>query len=96
MSLALQGGGAHSAFTWGVLDRLWISTGERAVFSPFQRTLADRLLGRWNLDHAPGYLWFNLLGRLFSPYQTNPLNHHPPRDILAGQIDVEAVRACPG
>jgi NTE family protein len=76
------------------LDRFWIKTSERAVFSPFQRTLADRLLGRWNLDRSPGYLWFNLLGRLFSPYQTNPLNHHPLREILADQIDIEAVRAC--
>ena len=137
VSPALQGGGAHGAFTWGVLDRLladdrlvieavsgtsagamnaaalaagyaaggregarraldrfWISASERAVFSPFRRTPIDRLLGRWNLDHSPGYLWFSLLGRLFSPYQTNPLNHHPLRDILAGQIDMEAVRAC--
>jgi hypothetical protein len=39
-------------------------------------------------------VWFNLVGRLFSPYPTNPLNHHPLRDILASQIDVEAVRAC--
>jgi NTE family protein len=137
VSLALQGGGAHGAFTWGVLDRLlederiiieaisgtsagamnaaalaagyaasgregarqaldrfWISTSERAIFSPFQRPLSDRLLGRWNLDRSPGYLWFSLIGRLFSPYQTNPLNHHPLRDILASQIDIEAVRAC--
>ena len=137
MSLALQGGGAHGAFSWGVLDRLleddrivieavsgtsagamnaaalaagyanggregarqalekfWITTSERAAFSPFQRTPADRLLGRWNLDRSPGYLWFSLLGRLFSPYQTNPVNHHPLRDILADQIDMEAVRAC--
>jgi NTE family protein len=76
------------------LDRFWISTSRCAFFSPFQRTPVDRLLGRWNLDHSPGYLWFNLLGRLFSPYQTNPLNHNPLRDILAAQIDIEAVRAC--
>jgi NTE family protein len=137
VALALQGGGSHGAFTWGVLDRLlederivieavsgtsagamnaaalaagyaqagregarraldrfWLSTSERATFSPFQRTLLDRLLGRWNLDHAPGYLWFSLLGRLFSPYQINPLNHHPLRDILARQIDMDAVHAC--
>jgi NTE family protein len=137
VSLALQGGGAHGAFTWGVLDRLleedgiiiegvsgtsagamnaaalaagyadggregarraldrfWISTSKRAVFSPFQRTLIDRLLGRWDLDNSPGYFWFSLLGRLFSPYQTNPLNHHPLRAILADQIDMDAVRAC--
>src|SRR3712207_8250667 len=26
--------------------------------------------------------------------QTNPLNHHPLRDLLTDQIDMEAVRAC--
>jgi len=137
VSLALQGGGAHGAFTWGVLDRLlederiviegisgasagamnaaalaagyaeagregarraldrfWVTASACAIFSPFQRTLGDRLLGRWNLDPSPGYLWFSLIGRLFSPYQTNPLNHHPLREILADQIDIEKVRGC--
>ena len=129
VSLALQGGGAHGAFTWGVLDRLledehivieaisgtsagamnaaalaagyaaggregarqaldrfWISTSEYAIFSPIQRTLIERLLGRWNLDRSPSYLWFDLFGRVYSPYQTNPLNHHPLREILSRQI----------
>jgi predicted acylesterase/phospholipase RssA len=27
IDLALQGGGSHGAFTWGVLDRLWMSRG---------------------------------------------------------------------
>jgi len=137
VSLALQGGGAHGAFAWGVLDRLledgrlvieaisgtsagalnaaalaagfaqdgaagarkalerfWLSASEFAPFLPFRRTLADRLAGRWNLDRSPGYFWFNLVGRLFSPYQLNPLNHHPLRQILAQQIDIAAVRAC--
>lgn len=137
VTLALQGGGAHGAFTWGVLDRLlederivieaisgtsagamnaaalaagyakdgregarraldrfWITTSEYAIFSPFQRSLIDRLLGRWNLDRSPGYFWSRLLSVLFSPYQTNPLNYEPLREILAAQIDIEAVRAC--
>lgn len=137
VSLALQGGGAHGAFTWGVLDRLleddriaveavsgtsagamnaaalaagfaeggregarraldrfWITTAARAAFSPFQRTLMDRLLGNWDLDRSPGYFWFSLFSNFFSPYQFNPLDSHPLRDILADQIDIEAVRAC--
>lgn len=137
ISLALQGGGAHGAFSWGVLDRLlederitieavsgtsagamnaaalaagyaeggregarraldrfWISTSEHAAFGPFQRTWIDRMLGRWNLDHSPGFLWFNMLGQVVSPYQTNPLNVNPLRDMLAQQIDIEALRAC--
>src|SRR5574340_734951 len=137
VSLALQGGGAHGAFTWGVLDRLlederiviewisgtsagamnaaalaagytkdgpagarraldrfWISTSEYAIFSPVQRTPIDRLLGRWNLDRSPGFFWSRLLGRLLSPYQVNPINYQPLRQILAAQIDIDAVRAC--
>lgn len=137
ISLALQGGGAHGAFTWGVLDRLlederivieavsgtsagamnaaalaaghaaagragarqaldrlWISTSQRGLFSPFQRTLMDHLLQRWNLDWSPGYHWFNLMGHMFSPYQLNPFDHHPLRDLLASQIDIEAVHTC--
>ena len=137
ISLALQGGGSHGAFTWGVLDRLlederleiaavsgtsagamnaaalaaghaqggrqgarraldkfWHSTAQQALLSPMQRTPLDRLLGRWNLDASPGYHWLSLLGRVFSPYQFNPFNHQPLRDILATQIDMSALRAC--
>jgi len=133
----LQGGGAHGAFAWGVLDRLledgrvaieaisgtsagalnaaalaagyakdgaegarsslerfWLSAARFAPYLPFRRTLADHLAGRWNLDSSPGYFWFSVFGRLFSPYQMNPLNHHPLRQILAQQIDISAVRAC--
>src|SRR5574340_269930 len=137
MNIEKKGGGAHGAFTWGVLDRLlederiviegvsgtsagamnaaalaagyakdgaagarraldrfWRSTSAYAIFSPVQRTPIDRLLGRWNLDRSPGFFWSRLLGRLFSPYQVNPLNYQPLRQILAGQIDIDAVRAC--
>jgi NTE family protein len=137
INLALQGGGAHGAFTWGVLDRLlederiaiegisgtsagalnaaalaqgfaaggaagarkalerfWLSVSEYAQFSPIHRTAIDRLLGNWNLDRSPAYLWFGVMSRVLSPYQTNPLNVHPLRIILSEQIDVNAVRAC--
>lgn len=137
VSLALQGGGAHGAFTWGVLDRLleddrieiealsgtsagamnaaalvagytlggregarsildsfWQNTSRYALFSPLQRTPLDHMQKRWNLDFSPGYHWFSTLSQMFSPYQLNPLNHQPLRDILAGQIDMEAVAAC--
>ncbi len=137
ISLALQGGGAHGAFTWGVLDRLlqdervtieaisgtsagamnaavlasgmagggregarraldrfWAGVSEYGALSPVQRTPVDRLMGRWDLDNSPAYHWFGFLNQLFSPYQTNPLNYQPLRDILAGLIDVDALHAC--
>jgi NTE family protein len=115
IDLALQGGGSHGAFTWGVLDRLleepwlrieaisgtsagamnaavladgwtkdgaagaraaldsyWHLVARGAAFSPLQRSPLDRLLGRWSLDNSPGYLAFDLMTRVFSPYHLNP------------------------
>ena len=137
IGVALQGGGAHGAFTWGVLDRLleddrivigaasgtsagamnaaamaagfasggrdgarealdrfWCGTGAMAFFSPLQRTPMDRLLGRWNLDNSPGYLWFSLMSQFLSPYQTNPLDIQPLHEMLQAQIDLDSVHHC--
>jgi NTE family protein len=116
VDLALQGGGSHGAFTWGVLDRLleepwlrivaisgtsagamnaavladgwtkggadgaraaldeyWQRVGRAAALSPLQRSPLDRLMGRWTLDTSPAYLAMDLMSRLFSPYDLNPL-----------------------
>ena len=111
IDLALQGGGSHGAFTWGVLDRLleeswltieaisgtsagamnaavmadghakggnpaarealeafWRTVSQAARFSPLQRSPLDVLLGRWSLDTSPAYLAFDMMARVFSPY----------------------------
>jgi len=137
INLALQGGGAHGAFTWGVLDRLlesrrveiaaisgtsagamnavvladglmaggktgardalrrfWRAVHRAAAFSPLRRSPVDALAGSWNLDSSPGYLFFDILGRMASPYQLNPLNLNPLQDLLAAQVDFERVRSC--
>jgi NTE family protein len=139
IELALQGGGAHGAFTWGVLDRLladdrvqiegicgtsagamnavvladgldqggkkgarealdhfWVEISKSAKSSPFQRTPLDRLLGRWTLDSSPGFIFFDLLSRLVSPYQLNPFNFNPLRMQLASLVDFEHVRHAEG
>ena len=38
--------------------------------------------------------WSEAVGRNFSPYQLNPLNLNPLRDMLVQTIDFEAVRRC--
>ena len=139
ISLALQGGGAHGAFTWGVLDAIladdrlrivgvsgtsagamnavalaegmadggaegarkqlrsfWEKIGDGARFSPIQRTLFDRMLGHWGVEQTPGFLWFEWMSRVASPYETNPLDLNPLRDVLKAEIDFEKVRACTG
>jgi NTE family protein len=127
IDLALQGGGSHGAFTWGVLDRLleepwlrieaisgtsagamnaavmvdgyasggaerarealeafWRRVSRAAAFSPLQRSPMDVLLGRWSLDHSPAYITFDLMSRLFSPYDLAVGAPNPLTEVLAG------------
>jgi NTE family protein len=135
IDLALQGGGAHGAFTWGVLDRLlederieidgitgtsagamngaivaagmledgragarallrrfWERAAKAGRFSPFRPTPLDRMFGNGNLDFSPTFQILDMVTRLMSPYQLNPLDINPLRDILAELIDFERIR----
>jgi NTE family protein len=137
IDLGLQGGGAHGAFTWGVLDRLlseeriqiegisgtsagamnavvvadglaqggregardalkrfWRAVSEAGKTSPIQRTWVDQMLGRWSLDYSPGYIAMDLMSRLVSPYEMNPLNINPLRDLVASLVDFDRVNHC--
>jgi len=138
IDLALQGGGSHGAFTWGVLDRLleeswlridaisgtsagamnaavladgwmqdgaagaraaldayWRRVSRAAAFSPLQRSLLDRLMGRWSLDSSPVYFAYDMMTRVLSPYDLNPLGLNPLRSILAESIDFERLSRAP-
>lgn len=137
ISLALQGGGAHGAFTWGVLDRLlqektlhieaisgtsagamnaaalvsgyanggragaresldefWNAVSNYAAFSPLRRTWFDQMNGNWGLENSPAYQWSNWLANTLSPYQSNPFNLNPLRDVLKQQINMDAIHSC--
>ena len=134
IALGLQGGGAHGAFTWGVLDRLLEETSLKIVGisgtsagamnaavmvdglrrgGPEQARTALRsyweevgripglanLIGsqtlgeerQWHFDQSPLFLWLDMLTRIWSPYQTNPLNLHPLRELL-DRIDFQGLR----
>jgi NTE family protein len=138
IDLALQGGGAHGAFTWGVLDRLledgrieiegisgtsagamnavalaqglagggrktaqellagfWKRVSDAGRMSPIQRSFFDVMMGRWSLDLSPSFLLFDSLTRTFSPYQFNPFNINPLRDIVADFFDFEVINRAP-
>ena len=138
VDLALQGGGSHGAFTWGVLDRLieepwlrieaisgtsagamnaalvadgwtqggpkgaqaaleayWRRVSQAAAFSPLQRSPLDRLMGRWTLDTSPAYAVMDLMTRVLSPYDLNPLGLNPLRTILAESIDFDRIARAP-
>ncbi len=130
VALALQGGGAHGAYTWGVLDALlesksiipvaisgasagainaaalasgWLHDGRhgaRNTLEALWRAVASTeasqtaaanawrsLLG--GVTHDAMMAVAGMLARLTSPYERNPLNINPLRDIIAKHIDCD-------
>ena len=134
VSLALQGGGSHGAFTWGVLDRLledpridirgisgasagsmnavalahgfvvggrdgarqalkafWDSVAARTPFASMRDAPALIPDGA-DMGPSPSIKTMVSLARFFSPFQLNPLDINPLREILAQQIDFDRLR----
>lgn len=140
ISLALQGGGALGAYTWGALDFLLeddrveiaaisgSSAGAMcavAVADGFERGGAagarERLRAFWEaVAHAgqanpyrrppmmaflnaftPAWMlgpslaqWADAASRFASPYDLNPLNLNPLKEVVEELIDFDRVRAC--
>jgi NTE family protein len=134
VAIALQGGGAHGAFTWGVLDKLleeealvaeamcgtsagavnavavayglhiggpekakqileevWrkISLSGSFLFKP---GMFDKIYGNGDIYNSAGYMWFNAVSQVLSPYNFNPFNYNPLRDILTELIDFKELQ----
>jgi len=136
INLALQGGGAHGAFTWGVLDQI-LDDGRLAIegisgasagavnavmladglarggpeeaqrrladfrraaslggdLPPLQRAVVERLFSFLPLEGSPVAAWFDALARYLSPYDLNPLNINPLKELIDRFVDFDAVRA---
>lgn len=82
-------GGREGART--ALTDFWKAVSEAARFSPAQRTWWDRMRGSYTLDNSPGYLMMEGIGRWFSPYELNPFDVNPLRDLLVAQVDFAQV-----
>ena len=135
IKLALQGGGSHGAFTWGVIDRLlesdrfdieavvgasagamnaavlayglaiggaaggqeklsefWHRISAISRFGPLQPTLLDKLFSVGNMGFSPVWHFVDVLSKLFSPYEINPGNLNPLRDLLLQTVDFDHLR----
>src|SRR4051812_45006281 len=118
LSLALQGGGAFGAFTWGVLDRLLeeddleLDAVSGASAGAINAVLLASGLAKGGQEEARASLerFWSSVGEssarnLFlhpelvaatasqlSPYQFNPLELNPLRNLLAQEVDFEAIR----
>lgn len=83
-------GGREGART--ALNGFWHAVAEGARYSPFKRTLLDKMKGSWSLENSPGYHMMDLIGRMFSPYDLNPTGNNPLRDIVAAHVDFDFLR----
>ena len=52
-------------------------------------------MGRWTLDTSPAYVAMDLMSRVLSPYDLNPLGFNPLRDILTESIDFDRLARSP-
>jgi NTE family protein len=79
------------------LTNFWRRVSHAAAFSPLQPSLLDKLTGSRSLEHSPAFLMFDMITRLLSPYQFNPLNFNPLKSVLEQSIDLDAIRMtrCP-
>lgn len=130
----MQGGGAHGAFTWGVLDRLlehddivadamcgtsagalnavtcayglhlggpqkakelleqlWRKVALTGSYL-FKPGIFDKVYGNGDIYNSPGYMMFNAITQVLSPYNFNPLNYNPLRDILNDLVDFKELK----
>jgi NTE family protein len=135
LNLALQGGGAHGAFTWGVLDQLladgriaigglsgtsagavnavmladglaqggpieaqqrladfWRAASRGGTLPDLQRAVVERLFSLLPFQGS-AIPWFGDLSRFLSPYDVNPLNINPLKDLIGRFVDFERLRA---
>jgi NTE family protein len=138
INLALQGGGAHGAFTWGVLDHLledgrltiegisgtsagavnavmladglkrggpdearkrladfWRAASLGGELPPLQRAVTDRLFSLLPNEGSPTFDWLNAWSKYLSPYDFNPLNINPLKDLIERFVDFDGLRADP-
>ncbi len=135
INLALQGGGAHGAFTWGVLDELlgdsrieiegisgtsagainavmvadglarggpeearkrladfWRAASRDGEMSNFSRAISERLFSLIPIAGGPMKAWFDTMASYLSPYDLNPLNINPLKDLIVRFVDFDAVK----
>lgn len=135
INLALQGGGAHGAFTWGVLDQLladgrleiegisgasagavnavmladglarggvdeararlaefWRAISTDGHLPELQRGVVERLFPFMPRENA----WLGTMSRMLSPYDFNPLNINPLKELIERFVDFDTLRSASG
>lgn len=138
INLAIQGGGSHGAFAWGVIDKIiedgrlkvdglcgtsagamnasvyaygnmtggpegarkalhdfWKNISEVGTsLNPLKQTPLNDLMGGWQAVNSFAFSLFEIMAQTLSPYQFNPFNINPLRDVLEKSVDFDVLREC--
>lgn len=139
INLAIQGGGAHGAFAWGVIDHIledgrlhiegisgtsagsmnaavlayglliggaqgareklyqfwWDISQFGSLYNPCKQMPWETFwYGERNMDSCFAHLSFETLTRWFSPYQLNPYDFNPLKEVLLKNVDFAELQKC--
>jgi NTE family protein len=138
INLAIQGGGSHGAFAWGVLDRLledgrlhvegisgtsagsmnavvlaygllkggregarqqlhnfwWNLSQAGQIYNLSQQTPWEKFWFGKNMENSIGHMTFEAMTHCFSPYQFNPLDVNPVKEVLLANVDFAELQKC--
>lgn len=93
VAYGLHKGGCEGARE--TLDHLWKRISETgALYSPVRSNPFFRTAGANDFVNAYSYQMFDIVTRALSPYQFNPFDINPLRDILNDTIDFNRLREC--
>src|SRR5258708_6292752 len=75
------------------LADVWRAVSSNGDLSELQRSVTDRLLSFVPYEGSPAQAWFDALSRFWSPYDFNPLNINPLKDVVERFVDFKALRS---
>jgi NTE family protein len=90
MAYGMTVGGREGART--ALTNFWRRVAHAGMISPLQPTWFERSSHNHSLESSPAFVMFDLISRLYSPYQFNPMNYNPLRQVLEQSVDFEKLR----
>jgi NTE family protein len=74
------------------LADFWRAASAGGDLPPMQRAVADRLFTLMPFATTPIQNWFEAMSHYFSPYELNPLNINPLKDLIERFVDFDALR----
>ena len=78
------------------LAEFWRAASLGGNLPPLQRAVVERLFSFLPTGGSPVQQWMQVFSRYFSPYQFNPLNINPLRDLIESFVDFKALRETEG